>query len=182
MSNPNDRGDYPGWPVLAGAAPPPQRPSPSNRLILVVGAVIVATIIGAALLAVLTRSDGTAPAPVFGGTGNAAPVPGNLEGTWSGSISTPYGVFTTWPLKITVAADGSPGRFNAPSLRCSGTLTVVEVNPDSTLLELATQENPAQLCTRRSSLTLTPRRDGGVDVAYQDLVNTFNTGTGVLSR
>jgi hypothetical protein len=186
--------------------PSPGRSSASVKVIVGVGAVIVAAIIAATMVIVLTRPDvpdnvvvasttsATALAPEATSSGGAidrttsatAPGLGSLVGTWSGTMNAPNGMFRQWPLRFTLSEVPSVGSVFPlaphPTLGCSGTASIKEVTGTTFVVRINMREDPLGRCTTRSVATFALRSDGQMDAAWQDLTEPSNTATGILAR
>jgi hypothetical protein len=64
-------------------------------------------------------STSAAASPSAAPTGQAA-----FSGTWSGTVSQPAWTVTSWTISLVIPATGRTGSYSAPSLGCSGTLSV----------------------------------------------------------
>ena len=90
-------------------------------------------------------SPPAAPAP----TGQAA-----FGGTWSGTVSQPAWTVASWPVTLVIPAAGGEGSYSAPTLGCSGTLSVQSDSGTamSAVAKTTSAVNPG--CVSKARLTL----------------------------
>ena len=90
-------------------------------------------------------SPPAAPAP----TGQAA-----FGGTWSGTVSQPTWTVTSWAVTLVIPAAGRPGSYSAPSLGCSGTLSVQSYSGTAMSAMATTTSAVNSGCVSKARLTL----------------------------
>jgi Protein kinase domain len=86
-----------------------------------------------------------APAP----TGQAA-----FGGTWSGAVSQPGWIVTSWAVTLVIPAAGRLGSYSAPSLGCSGTLSVQSYTGTAMSAMVNTTSAVNSGCVSKARLTL----------------------------
>ena len=90
-------------------------------------------------------SPPAAPAP----TGQAA-----FGGTWSGTVSQPTWTVTSWAVTLVIPAAGRQGSYSAPSLGCSGTLSVQSYSGTAMSAMANTTSAVNSGCVSKARLTL----------------------------
>jgi hypothetical protein len=119
-------------------------------------------------------SPPAAPAP----TGQAA-----FGGTWSGRVSQPGWTVASWTVTLVIPAAGRQGSYSAPTLGCSGTLSVQSYSGTamSAMAKTTSAVNPG--CVSKARLTLDLSGPAGMSMTWVPVGQAHKEpGTAALSR
>jgi hypothetical protein len=117
------------------------------------------------------------PTPEVTPSGRAA-----FDGTWSGTVSQPAWTVPTWTVQLSIPASASPGSYSAPSINCSGSVSV-QSSSGSSMTALATTTsllNPD--CVLLAHVTLTLTAPGQLSMTWTPAGHQNALGTAVLTR
>ena len=119
-------------------------------------------------------SPPAAPAP----TGQAA-----FGGTWSGPVSQPGWTVASWPVTLVIPAAGRQGSYSAPTLGCSGTLSVQSYSGTamSAMAKTTSAVNPG--CVSKARLTLDLSGPAGMSMTWVPVGKAHKEpGTAALAK
>jgi hypothetical protein len=105
-----------------------------------------------------------------------------FDGTWSGTVSQPAWTVPTWTVQLSIPASASPGSYRAPSINCSGSVSV-QSSSGSSMTALATTTsllNPD--CVLLAHVTLTLTAPGQLSMTWTPAGHQNALGTAVLTR
>ena len=117
------------------------------------------------------------PTPEVTPSGRAA-----FDGTWSGTVSQPAWTVPTWTVQLSIPASASQGSYSAPSINCSGSVSV-QSSSGSSMTALATTTsllNPD--CVLLAHVTLTLTAPGQLSMTWTPAGHQNALGTAVLTR
>jgi hypothetical protein len=120
---------------------------------------------------------GASPTPAPAPTGRAA-----FGGTWSGTVSEPGWTAPTWTIELVIPASGKDGSYSAPSLGCSGTLTVPKTAVDAMAAVAKTTSTVNAGCVAKAKLTLTLSGSGEMSMTWVPAKVKNEIGTALLAR
>ncbi|MGH3122690.1 MAG: hypothetical protein ACRDND_16915, partial [Streptosporangiaceae bacterium] len=117
------------------------------------------------------------PTPEVTPSGRAA-----FDGTWSGTVSQPAWTVPAWTVRLSIPASASQGSYSAPSVGCSGSVSVQSSSGSSmTALAASTSLLNAD-CVLLAHVTLTLTAPGQLSMTWTPAGHQNALGTAVLTR
>jgi serine/threonine protein kinase len=115
-------------------------------------------------------SGASAPAtPPAAATPSASPALAGraaFGGTWSGTVSQPAWTVTSWTVTLVIPAAGRDGSYSAPSLGCSGTLSVRSYTDTTMNATAETTSTVNSGCVSKARLTLDLSGPAGMSMTW----------------
>jgi hypothetical protein len=129
------------------------------------------------------------PAPSAASPATASPTPevtlsgrAAFGGTWSGTVSQPAWTVPTWTVQLSVPASASKGSYSAPSIGCSGNVSVQSSSGSSMTALAATTSLLNRDCVLLAHVTLTLTAPGQLTMTWTPAGHQNALGTAVLTR
>jgi serine/threonine protein kinase len=107
-------------------------------------------------------------------------IPNAFDGTWVGLASQPRGTVRSWQARLVLEKRETVGRFEIPTLGCSGAATVVEASSKLLVLETRVTEDPESICADRGTVVLQRLNRQAANFLWQDAARANNRATGLL--
>ena len=107
-------------------------------------------------------------------------VPNAFDGIWVGIASQPRGQVRSWQARLVLERRETVGRFEIPTLGCSGAATVVEASSKLLVLETRVTEDPENICADRGTVVLQRLNRQAANFLWQDAAQENNRATGLL--
>jgi Protein kinase domain len=117
------------------------------------------------------------PTPEVAPSGRAA-----FDGTWSGTVSQSAWTVPTWTVQLSVPASASKGSYSAPSIGCSGSVSVQSSSGSSMTALAATTSLLNPDCVLLAHVTLTLTAPGRLTMTWTPAGHQNALGTAVLTR
>jgi hypothetical protein len=105
-----------------------------------------------------------------------------FDGTWSGTVSQPAWTVPTWTVQLSVPASASKGSYSAPSMGCSGNVSVQSSSGSSMTALAATTSLLNPDCVLLAHVTLTLTAPGQLTMTWMPAGHQNALGTAVLTR
>jgi hypothetical protein len=129
------------------------------------------------------------PAPSAASPTTARPTPevtlsgrAAFGGTWSGTVSQPAWTVPTWTVQLSVPPSASKGSYSAPSIGCSGNVSVQSSSGSSMTALAATTSLLNRDCVLLAHVTLTLTAPGQLTMTWTPAGHQNALGTAVLTR
>jgi hypothetical protein len=117
------------------------------------------------------------PTPEVTPSGRAA-----FDGTWSGTVSQPAWTVATWTVQLSIPASATQGSYSAPSMGCSGSVSVQSSSGSSMTALAATASLLNPDCVLLAHVTLTLTAPGRLSMTWTPAGHQNALGTAVLTR
>jgi hypothetical protein len=105
-----------------------------------------------------------------------------FDGTWSGTVSQPAWTVSSWTVQLSIPASAAQGSYSAPSIGCSGNVTVQSSSGSSMTALAATTTVLNTDCVLLAHVTLTLMAPGQLSMTWTPAGHQNALGTAVLTR
>lgn len=115
------------------------------------------------------------------GSGASQPPKAWFSGTWTGQMSQPIGVVSSWTARLTLPPSGRVGTFLFSPIGCSGSLVVTRSSSTTVSMYEDLTRNPNGVCAPGGMITLTKSGPNGAEMRWQDSTHPANIASGHLT-